>query len=125
MLPSREQGFTLVEVLVALVVTSLLLGIVMNAVLQSKKRASFAEDKKAALLLAGNLIAERTIAPFDTADASGEMEGLRWRVSEKTLAADPRRLVTLAEINVAVTDERGTVLAALQTRKLKSLAQQP
>jgi prepilin-type N-terminal cleavage/methylation domain-containing protein len=117
--PQRERGFTLVEVLVALVVTALILGIVMNATLQAKTRAVTAKDRQAATILARSLIAGRAVAPFDAAPRRGEAGRLRWAVGERRIAADPRGMLALAEIDVAVNGPGGARLASLKLRKIK------
>jgi prepilin-type N-terminal cleavage/methylation domain-containing protein len=116
----RNSGFTLVEVLVALVVTSLILAIVMNAALQAKTRAVSAEAKQEAVILARGLIAGRAVAPYDGAPRTGDRDGLRWSVSETRIAADPTGLLLLAEIDVAVRDARGVALSVLKVRKIKA-----
>jgi prepilin-type N-terminal cleavage/methylation domain-containing protein len=121
--PRREflerNGFTLIEVLVALVVTALILGIVMNAALQAKTRAVAAQDKQEAVMLARSLIAGRAVAPFDPVARRGEAGRLRWSVSERSLAADPRALFLLTEIDVSVRNAGGAAVAALKLRKIK------
>ena len=118
-----EKGFTLVEVLVALVVTSLILGVVMNASLQAKTRAVATIDKQAALMLAHSLVAGRSIAPFDPARRGGEAGRLSWSVSERTIATDPRALFLLSEIDVSVRNGKGVTLSALKARKIKPVPQ--
>src|SRR5687767_3108363 len=120
---SAEHGFTLVEVLVALIVTSLILAIVMNAALQAKTRAVAAVGKEEAVMLARGLVADRSVAPFDPRSRSGEQGGLRWSVSESQIAADPRGLLLLSEIQVSVRDSRGVALSSLQLRKIKAAPQ--
>ena len=118
---SAQQGFTLVEVLVALVVTSLILAIVMNASLQAKARSVAALDKEEALLLARGLIADRSVAPFDGAARSGQAGDLSWRVDEQAIVGDQTRQFVLAGIRASVRDERGTLLASLESRRIKAV----
>lgn len=120
---SAEHGFTLVEVLVALIVTSLILAIVMNAALQAKTRGLAALDKDKAVMLAGGIVAARSVAPFDPRPRNGEQGGLRWSVEEKAVAADPRGILLLSEISVSVRDSRGVALSSLQLRKIKAAPQ--
>ena len=117
---SAEHGFTLVEVLVALVVTSLILAIVMNASLQAKARSVAALDKQEAVMLARGLIAGRTVASFDPAQRSGEADGLRWSVGERAVATSQNGLLLLAEIDITVRDAKGVALTTLQARRLKA-----
>jgi prepilin-type N-terminal cleavage/methylation domain-containing protein len=120
---SAEHGFTLVEVLVALIVTSMILAIVMNAALQAKTRGLAALGKEEAVMLAGGLIADRSVAPFDPRPRAGEQRGLRWSVDETAIAADPRGILLLSEIKVSVSDARGVALSSLQLRKIKAAPQ--
>jgi prepilin-type N-terminal cleavage/methylation domain-containing protein len=117
--PRRERGFTLIEVLVALVVTSLILAIVMNASLEAKARAVAAADKQDASLLAQSLIAGRLIAPFDATPRGGEAGGLRWSVTESRAAGDAQAPFLLAEIAVTVRDGKNVALAGLKARRIK------
>jgi prepilin-type N-terminal cleavage/methylation domain-containing protein len=117
---SAEHGFTLVEVLVALVVTSLILAIVMNGALQAKTRALASREKERAVLLARGLIAGRAVAPYDNATRTGQESGLRWSVGERRLGTDPRGLLLLSEIQVSVRNAKGATLSALQLRKIKA-----
>ena len=120
---SAEIGFTLVEVLVALIVTSMILAIVMNAALQAKTRGLAALGKEEAVMLASGIVADRSAAPFDPRPRSGERSGLRWSVEETAVAADPRGLLLLSEIRVSVRDSRGVALSSLQLRKIKAASQ--
>ena len=117
---SAEHGFTLVEVLVALVVTSLILAIVMNASLQAKARAVAALDKEEALILARGLIAERSVAPFHPSARSGRSGALTWRIEEEAIAGDQTRQFVLARIRASVRNPAGASLAALEARKIKA-----
>jgi hypothetical protein len=110
-------------VLVALVVTSLILVIVMNGALQAKTRAVGASEKQRAVMLARGFIAGRAAAPYDNATRTGEESGLRWSISEKRLATDPRGLLLLSEIHVSVRNANGANLSELQLRKIKAAPQ--
>lgn len=117
--PERSGGFTLVEVLVALVVTSLLLTIIMNGAVMAKSRMSTATAKRSALLLAQAIAAERAVAPFDAIRSTGRSGRLVWESHETPISADPRGLFALVEIDVAVRGDDETLLASLSARKLK------
>lgn len=119
-MPPEQKGFTLVEVLVALVVTSLTIAIVMNAALQAKTRAVASLEKEQAVLLARSLIADRSATRFDPAPRQGEEGGLRWAISEQAIATEPGGRFYLVRVNVRVRNERDVALASLNARKLKS-----
>jgi prepilin-type N-terminal cleavage/methylation domain-containing protein len=114
-----NAGFTLVEVLVALVVTSLLLAIVMNAAISAKTRSVRAAERAAAVQLAGSLVAEQVTAPFTPAGAKGKEGGLSWSIEERQIARDPRGFFLLSEISVAIDGKSGARLFDATTRKVK------
>ena len=118
---SAEHGFTLVEVLVALVVTSLILAIVMNASLQAKARSVAALDKEEALILARGLIAELSAAPFAASATGGKSGSLEWRIEEDAVDGDQTRQFVLARIRASVRNRAGASLAALEARKIKAV----
>ena len=117
---ARSAGFTLVEVLVALVVTSLILAIVMNASIEAKTRAVAASEKEEAVILARSLIAEGSVGAFRPGRREGAAGPLRWQLSEDVLA-DPGSQFVLAGIKASVRNARGATLATLETRKIKTV----
>jgi general secretion pathway protein I len=120
---SAQQGFTLVEVLVALIVTSMILVIVMNGALTAKSRSVAAREKEQGLMLARRLIGGRAAAPFQPGTLAGTDGGLRWRMSETRIAAEPTGLLLLSDIHVSVSNARGVALSDLGLRKLKPAPQ--
>jgi prepilin-type N-terminal cleavage/methylation domain-containing protein len=122
--PARPNGFTLVEVLVALVATSMLLAIVMNGALMAKERGNRAAERREAALLARHLITRATAAPFAQGMRRGSEGDLSWEVIESVSAADPRGRFLLADLSVAVKDDGGRLLFSGTTRRIKEAAQQ-
>jgi Tfp pilus assembly protein PilV len=114
----------LVEVLVALVATSLILGIVMEGALLARQREKAAEERREAVLLAGHLVAEARAAAFAPATRAGEEGGLRWEVREHAAATDPRGRFVLAGISVGVHSAGGRLLFGAETRAVKSVLAQ-
>lgn len=119
MTDTGSRGFTLVEVLVALVVTALLLGVIGNALANSGARVEDDRRRSAALLLAEAELALRSDAPF----AAGETvrrDG-PWRITtrETIVARDPRQLLLLAEVEVEVRGGDDVRWARLVRRSLK------
>lgn len=118
-----DAGFTLVEVLVALVVTALLLSIAMNGAIAAKDRANRAAAKQRAVELAASLVDERKVAPFSAAPANGIEDKLQWSVAERVVMADPRGLMLLSEIEATIVNPAGVRLAEVRVRKLKQAPQ--
>lgn len=119
---AEPSGFTLVEVLVALIVTSLLLGIVMNGALDARARGIAASQKLRAVEMATSLIAERRVAGFDTDALQGRSGSLHWQVSEEEVARDRVGTLVLAAITARVSNDKGRLLALLRVRQLKTVA---
>jgi prepilin-type N-terminal cleavage/methylation domain-containing protein len=115
----RQSGFTLVEVLVALVVTALLLGVIGTALASSSARVQDDRQRSAALLLAEAELMQRSEAPFKEGETS-RSEG-PWRIitREAQVARDPRQLLLLAEVEVEVRGADGVRWARLVRRSLK------
>lgn len=120
-LAQKEAGFTLIEVLVALVIVSLLLGTVMIGLVEAKARRRSASDKREAVMLAARLVAERAAAPYETAASEGHERGLHWEVYEAPAAVDPQRRFVLARISVEVRTVSGALLFGGETAKIKAV----
>lgn len=120
MMARGERGFTLVEVLVALVVTALLLGVIGNALANSSARVQDDRQRSAALLIAEAELSMRSDAPFAEGETS-RREG-PWRIitRETQVARDPRQLLLLAEVVVEVRDSDNVRWARLVRRNLKA-----
>ena len=121
-LPDAEAGFTLIEVLVAFVVTALLLTIVMPAALTAGQRGKAAEEKVQAIRLVSQLVRERGAQPWSTEEQKGERNGLLWSSSENIIRNDPRGFFALTRIESHVSDRSGRRLFAGATQRLRSLA---
>lgn len=117
----RRNGFTLVEVLVALVVTALLLTIVMNAAVAARQRAQLTAQKRDAIILSRTLLTEAAVEPYWQGSRTGVDQGLHWQVKQGPAMEDPKKRFILASIGVTVSSERGTLLFSVGTRRLKSL----
>jgi len=79
----RSQGFTLIEVLAALVIVALgMLGVI-QAVTQTARNGTYMREKTLAHWIALNLVTERRLLPTppDVSESSEEVEfaGQRWR----------------------------------------------
>jgi general secretion pathway protein I len=85
--PTRARGFTLIEVLAALVIVALgMLGVI-QAVTQTARNGTYLREKTLAHWIAMNLITERRLLPTppDVAESKDEVEfaGQRWRWTMK------------------------------------------
>jgi prepilin-type N-terminal cleavage/methylation domain-containing protein len=119
-------GFTLIEVLVALVVTGILLALIMNAGLSARERASRAQDKGTAVRLAGELSAAAAASALSPGRSDGTRGRFYWMVDESIVSTDPRGLFALAEMRVSIARDDGAgkpglSLIAVTSRKLKTV----
>jgi prepilin-type N-terminal cleavage/methylation domain-containing protein len=121
-LSPAEQGFTLIEVLVALVVSALLIAIVADGAANARTREKAAQQKREAVLIASGLIAEATAAHYSTEPMIGELNGLRYEVSQRIGVADPRGLFALVLIDATIRDAKGHVLFTGGTRRMKVMS---
>lgn len=120
-LSAKEAGFTLIEVLVALVVTAFLLVIIMNGAVQAQTRAKVVAERREAVRLAAALYAERANADFVEGLASGDEGKIHWQAEERSVMRDPRGLLVLSEIHLTLTNAKSVKLYELVGRKLKAL----
>jgi general secretion pathway protein I len=112
---SRARGFTLIEVLAALVIVGLgMLGVI-EAVTQAARNGTYLREKTLAHWIAMNLITERRLAgsPPAVAETSGEVDyaGQQWRW---TLRVTQTQVPSLRRMDVSVraaTAAEGTALA--------------
>jgi len=121
---SDNAGFTLVEVLVALVVSSLLLAIVLDGSGTGRRREKTAQESRYALLVADNLLARAAAKPMGAASAQGTSGSLTWSVDETVLSRDPRNLLALVELRTNIADDEGHRLFTGALRRLKAVPQQ-
>lgn len=116
-----DRGFTLVEVLVALLVTAFLLAVISGALETARARDVTADRQARALLIGEELLARRAEGAFLAAEETIEHGRYRARISEEALQEDPRRLFVLSWIRVTVEDSRGQRLYGAELRRLKAL----
>jgi len=91
-MPARTQnGFTLVEVLVALAVLTIALAAVMRALSQSIDTSADLRDRTLAMWVAQNRLTthliQRDFPALDTTEGDAEMAGREWRWREQVMAA--------------------------------------
>jgi len=116
---ARRRGYTLLEVLVALIATSLFLTTMLPATLASLKRLEFSSKKDRALWLAIariEALSARPDVPIGT--TSGKTGDLSWEV----IVADVAKVtgapvgVSLRELKVSVTADQDTLAVVTAQR---------
>lgn len=119
-----RAGFTLVEVLVALVVSGLLLAIVFDGSITGRQRAKHANDRAKAILLADTLLTSAAAESYRQDERNGVSNGLSWAVSERMTAVDPRGTIGLAAIEARISDRKDRSLFTARLLRLKALPSQ-
>lgn len=115
-----EAGFTLVEVLVALVMAALLTAILLDGATQARRRLTHAEDQRRAVFLARTLMAQAMASPVEQNGQEGSTNGFDWVVAEQILLPDPRGQYGLIGYHVAVS-RSGRQMFAADGRRLKRM----
>ncbi len=118
---SEDAGFTLVEVLVALVVSALLLVIIFNGATLARARQAQTKQSVSASLLAQSLYAKSASAPNVVSIENGRSSSFEWQVEQTVLARDPRGFFALAAIKVQVKNADGRTLSKFSGRRVKRL----
>jgi prepilin-type N-terminal cleavage/methylation domain-containing protein len=119
-----EAGFTLIEVLVALVVTALLLAVVFQGSSAALGRLHVTEDRRAALLYGRYLLLRGSVLDYGGGNGQGQDGRLNWKSDEHLILTDNRRLNGLMRIHVAVRDAKGHSLFDQSVLRMKLLPQQ-
>ncbi|MGH6912898.1 MAG: type IV pilus modification PilV family protein [Geminicoccales bacterium] len=115
------RGFTLLEVLVALIVFALLFGILSQIMRTGLRRSATAEEIATASLLAQSQLERVGVeVPFEVGETSGETDGMRWRTATQLIEPEPGETEIgsyLIEVTVAWGDGRAQEVS-LTTLKL-------
>jgi len=97
------HGFTLIEVLVALVIAAIALSAVARTVMQAIDTTIVLRDRQMALWVAQNRMAEvqlsRSWPPLDTTDGNEELGGKNWVWTQKVIST-PEPMLRRVEIEV-------------------------
>jgi general secretion pathway protein I len=106
---SLTRGFTLIEVMAALIIVSLGMFAVIQAVSQTANNTSYLRDKSVAHWVAMNHITELRLAPNPPAvgETTGEVEmaGSRWRWSARIVQTDVKSMRRI-DVGVAPVTEK-------------------
>ncbi len=111
----HQNGFTLVELLVALVVASFLLIILFNGLANASERSAKQVKMEQALILA-----QRQLDLSNT-EKKGTLNALNWTINEKVIARDPRGSQALVKRQIEVRDEKQLSLISLEKRYVKNI----
>lgn len=117
----RQNGFTLVEVLVALVVTAFLAAILMDGAVSAKMRGQNQKLQMEALVAAQSHIETLRDLPGEPSQLTGQENGIFWSLQEKEVARDPRGAFVFVEASITAGSEDKPKLVSLQKRYLKKL----
>ena len=100
---SSQRGFTLIEVLAALVIVALGMIAAIQAVTQSARNGTYLRDKTLAHWIGMNVLTERRLQPSvpDVAESTGRVEfaGQQW---QWTMAVTQTQVASLRRIDIAV-----------------------
>ncbi|GAA0463964.1 hypothetical protein GCM10009096_00530 [Parasphingorhabdus litoris] len=116
-----QEGFTLIEVLVALVVTSFLVTIILDGAVTAKSRQKNQLLQNRALTIAHSQIDSLRDIPGPPSNLKGEQDQLIWTLEETEIARDPREAFVLVEATITAGSEDKPKLVTLQKRYLKTL----
>ena len=110
---SRSQGFTLIEVLVALAVLALGLTAVIKALSEYTAAADYTREKTLASWIATNKLTELSIAPawpqLGDSDEDVDFASPKWRCSTKVSKTDVTNLRRV-EVSVSLLDKPDRVI---------------
>ena len=104
----RQSGFSLIEMIVALVILSLSLGMLYQATAGATRNVRVDERYSYAILLAQSLLAQHATAPPEGIRTGGAIEDYRWRLATTALPP-PENLpaVALHQLDVDVSWDDG------------------
>ncbi|WP_290704258.1 type II secretion system protein [Amphritea sp.] len=77
----RQQGFSLLEVLVAMIIAALTLGVILNLFSSASKSATINSDYRSAIQVAESTIEQLASNPLRSSELEGSESGYRWRAS--------------------------------------------
>ncbi|MCU7940979.1 MAG: type II secretion system minor pseudopilin GspI [gamma proteobacterium symbiont of Bathyaustriella thionipta] len=122
---NKQQGFTLIEIIIALVVIAVALGAVIATTGNSFKHAAHIKDKTLALWVAQNTIAEMTIAnqwPANgTQSDNAMMAGKQWYI-KRAIKVTPDSNIRRMDLSVYSDEKTQDKVVSLTTYLMKPQA---
>ena len=118
---ASDQGFTLIEVLVALVMSAMLMVIVIDGSVSARDRIKKADNKAVAVSIADAVITRAGAMPFVATPQNGRVNDTPWQLTETVESTDRRGLLVLVRFDVAVGGTADRPLFKAQSRKLVAL----
>ena len=115
-------GFTLVEVLVALVAAAILLSVIFAAVANADTRGRLVADRSRAMMLAEAALQQDGQTGCAVATEQRAEGTLTLRISHHVEQRDPRNFFVLCRTSVLVSGRQGTPLYEAHQRALLPLA---
>jgi prepilin-type N-terminal cleavage/methylation domain-containing protein len=118
---AREDGFSLVEVLVSLAVIAVMSGLLFDTLSRNLRLAQEMTRRREAVLLAQSLLAEASVpSPGTGLQDAGRRGPLAWRIDRRTQQDNARETgPRLQELRIRVTDAAtGRPLTSVTTLRL-------
>ncbi len=120
--PARAAGFSLLELVVALAIMSIALGVLYRAVGGGVRTVGELSDYSRAVVLGESLLQMRDAVPSEGWNESGQWEGFRWSVSSTPHEPATAAAVALHRVQVDVSwadglRERSFSLASLRPQQ--------
>lgn len=79
--PTRAPGFSLIEMLVALVILSISLGVLYQAATGATRNVRVAAEYTDAVILAESMLADQSYVTQENYSASGQFQAFQWSLS--------------------------------------------
>lgn len=116
---SKQSGFTLVELLVALFIAAFMLALLFNGLATANSRAAVRKIQSQSLQLAVFQLEKRVVARSLVSEISGTEDSLDWKLTEEEIARDPRGRFQLVRSEIRVGDASNTI--TLKRRFLREI----
>jgi prepilin-type N-terminal cleavage/methylation domain-containing protein len=123
MRPADQMGFTLIEVLVALVVSSLLLAVIFQGSSLAVTRLRASAERREALIDGRYLLTRVAVDDYVGGARGGATPRLAWQSQETLVRTDQRHLIGLIQLHVLVRGKSGATVFDQSTLRLKALPQ--